>query len=137
MIKTRRIVTRTCVIDYLVVASYAPKCSWRNKVELRMAHLSRVMTGTILPHDTFGSHLQGKKTVDPELEFRNFTTAGQALASCYDGEKLDGYPITAKLVERKGDPEDLYPLPDEEWSVKHCRYGQFRIQVVKHYLLLV
>ena len=38
---------------------------------------------------------------------------------------------------RKGDPEDLYPLPDEEWIVKHCRYGQFRIQVVNNYLLLV
>ena len=62
---------------------------------------------------------------------------GEALASCYDGENFDGYPITAKFVERKGDPEDLYPLPDEEWMVKHCRYGQFRIQVVKHYLLLV
>jgi len=118
-------------IDYLAVASYAPKCSWRNKVELRMSHLSRLMAGTILPHDTFGSHLQGKKTVDPELEFRNFTAAGEALAACYHEEQFDGFPINARYVERKGDPEDSYPLPVEQFMTQHCRQCTYSLEFSK------
>ena len=110
-------------IDYLAVASFAPKCSWRNKVELRMSHLSRLMTGTILPHDTFGSHLRGKVTIDDELEFKNFTAAGEALAEVFKDESFDKHPIVAEFVERKGDPADEYPLLDEAWMVKHCRYA--------------
>lgn len=46
-----------------------------------MAPLSHDLTGIILPHDTFGSHLDSQgKTVDLELEMKNFMAASEVLA---------------------------------------------------------
>ena len=109
-------------IDYLAVGSFAPQCSWLNKVELRMAQLSRLMAGTILRHDIHGSHLRGKVTIDEELEKKSFAAAGNSLAELWIKGKYDGHPINARYVERNGDPEDRYECRDEEWIIKHCRF---------------
>ena len=58
-------------LDLLVEATNAPGLSDFNKAERRMFHLSKQMTGVVLPHDTFGSHLRNGKTVDEELEKKN------------------------------------------------------------------
>ena len=51
-----------------------------NRVERRMAPLSRELAGLILPHRHFGSHLAADgTTVDPELERANFAFAGRML----------------------------------------------------------
>lgn len=51
-----------------------------NAVERRMAPLSRDLTGLILPHAFYGSHLDGQgKTVDEKLEELNFAKAGTVL----------------------------------------------------------
>ena len=43
-----------------------------------MAPLSHDLAGVVLPHDTFGSHLNNKnETVDKELEMKNFAKAGE------------------------------------------------------------
>ena len=62
----------------------APGLSAFNKVERRMYHLSKQLTGVILPHDTFGSHLLNGKTVDSELEKKNFKAAGETLAQIWN-----------------------------------------------------
>ena len=41
------------------------------------------MTGIVLPHDTYGSHLVNGKTVDPELELKNFKAAGEILSELW------------------------------------------------------
>ena len=52
----------------LMVSAHAPGMSAYNYVERRMVLLSKELTGVVLPHNTFGTHLDGKKTIDEELE---------------------------------------------------------------------
>ena len=49
-------------LDALFIATNAPGRSAFNRVERKMAPLSRELLGLIIPHDNFGSHLddQGK-----------------------------------------------------------------------------
>lgn len=67
------------------MASYAPGQSAFNIVERRMSPLSRDLAGLILPYDKFGSHLDpsSHKTVDFDLEKRNFAAAGNILADVW------------------------------------------------------
>jgi len=55
----------------LFIAANAPGHSAFNRVERKMAPLSRELSGLILPHDHYGSHLDKKgDTVDPNLKKR-------------------------------------------------------------------
>uniref|UniRef100_A0A182W7W0 Uncharacterized protein n=1 Tax=Anopheles minimus TaxID=112268 RepID=A0A182W7W0_9DIPT len=47
-------------LDALFVATNAPGRSAFNRVERRMAPLSRELVGLVLPHDHYGSHLDDK-----------------------------------------------------------------------------
>lgn len=44
-------------LDAIFIATNAPGRSAFNRVERRMAPLSRDLAGLVLPHDHFGSHL--------------------------------------------------------------------------------
>ncbi|KAJ6639792.1 hypothetical protein Bhyg_12539 [Pseudolycoriella hygida] len=71
-------------LDALFIATNAPGRSAFKRVERRMAPLSRELSGLILPHEHFGSHLNSKnETVDGELEKRNFQYAGETLAEVW------------------------------------------------------
>lgn len=55
--------------DVFIICTNAPGRSAFNRVERRMAPLSKELAGVILPHDTFGSHLDSQgRTVDVDLE---------------------------------------------------------------------
>lgn len=67
-----------------MVATHAPGQSAYNAVERRMAPLSKDVSGIILPYDAYGNHLdKSGRTVDDELEKRNFAAAGEALAEVW------------------------------------------------------
>ena len=84
-------------IDAIFVFTNAPGLSAYNKVERRMAPLSKDTSGIILPFDTFGSHLNSSnKTIDPVLEEKNFKTAGEILADVWSETIIDNYPVVAK-----------------------------------------
>ena len=51
-------------------------------------------TGLILPHDSFGTHLDSqRRTIDEELEERNFAKAGEILGEVWSELLLDGHPV--------------------------------------------
>jgi hypothetical protein len=95
-------------MDLLVVATHAPGQSAYNPVERRMAPLSRDLSGLILPFDFYGSHLNSSnKTVDFDLEKRNFAYAGRSLAEIWSNSvwefmilKMD-QPIDQNLDNRE------------------------------------
>ena len=61
-----------------------PGLSAYNKVERRMAPLTKDTVGLILPSDSFGTPLINSiKTVDEELEIKNLKTAGEILTSLW------------------------------------------------------
>lgn len=52
-----------------------------NRVERRMSVLSEHLSGLLLNHEACGSHLdQQGRTIDAELEIKNFANAGNVLA---------------------------------------------------------
>lgn len=64
-------------LDAVFVFTNAPGRSAFNRVERRMAPLSRELSGVVLPYDRCGNHLDSSgKTVDPQLERLNFHHAG-------------------------------------------------------------
>ena len=68
-------------LDALILATNAPGHSAFNCVERRMAPLSRELSGLILPHEHFGTHLDADgRTIDEELEKANFSFAGRTLS---------------------------------------------------------
>ena len=64
--------TIKCAIDYFTTqrtATNAPGRSAFNRIDRRMVKFSQELSGIVLPHDKFGSHLNLKgKMTDPELE---------------------------------------------------------------------
>ena len=68
-------------LDAFFLATNAPGRSAFNRVERRMVKLSKELSGVILEHDKFGSHLDAKSvTVGKDLELKNFEYAGRTLA---------------------------------------------------------
>lgn len=57
------------------------------------------MTGVVLPHDTFGSHLHNGQTTDLELEIRNFKAAGQILGELWSNLEIDNHEVRAEYIE--------------------------------------
>ena len=86
-------------LDALFIATNAPGRSAFNRVERRMAPLSRELSGLILSPDHFGSHLDSQgRTVDEEMEKLNFEYAGQTLADIWSQVVIDNFPIVAEYV---------------------------------------
>jgi hypothetical protein len=110
-----------------------PGRSAYNRVERRMAPLSRELSGVILPHDHFGSHLDNSgKTVDEELELKNFAEAGKVLASIWTGVEIDNYPVLASYIPPAASTEtDTVPAAGQKWRAAHVRESQYCLQVVR------
>lgn len=55
-----------------------------------MAPLRRELSGLIIPHDHFGSHLDSNnKTIDENLERNNFEFAGKTLGEVWSNLRID------------------------------------------------
>ena len=71
-----------------------------NPVERRMAPLSHDLAGIVLPHDTFGNHLDNSnKTMDLELEKKNFQAAAEVLAEVWSHTEIDNYKVDCKALK--------------------------------------
>lgn len=76
--------------DAVLVACNAPGRSAFNRVERRMAVLSKALSGIILPYDHYGTHLDTNgNTIDEELEKLNFSYAGKTLAEIWSETVID------------------------------------------------
>ncbi|KAL4719530.1 hypothetical protein ACJJTC_016604 [Scirpophaga incertulas] len=121
-------------LDAVYIPTNAPGRSAFNRVERRMAPLSRELTGVVLKHDNFGSHL-GNKTTDLDLEKRNFESAGTVLSNIWSQLVIDGYPVVAKYImptETRLDVEQAKALKrDAIWYANHVRESQYLLQIVK------
>lgn len=122
-------------LDALFVATNAPGRSCFNRVERRMAPLSHQPTGVILPHDTFGSHLnESRATINKELEKRNFADAGNILAQIWSELVIDGEPVVTEYIDPQDINENSNNLTDswtEEGYCTHVRESQYLLQITK------
>ena len=81
-------------LDAYFFATNAPGRRAFNRVERRMAPLSKELSGLILPHDRYGSHLNDQRlTIDTDLEKNNFAFAGSTLDEIWSQTVVDSHPI--------------------------------------------
>lgn len=117
-------------LDVLLHGVNAAGLSAFNPCERRMAPLSHDLAGVVLPHDTYGSHLDKQgKTVNEELEKKNFHSAAEALALVWSDTVIDGHAVDAKAVAIGQAFEP--PTPDAQWVSRHVQQSRYALQVVK------
>ena len=120
--------------DALFIATNAPGRSAFNRVERKMAPLSKEVTGLILPHDHYGSHLNERgNTIDSELEKTNFKFAGDTLAEIWSQLIVDNFPTVAEYIDPTESElqEQNFMSRDQKWYDVHVRTSQYLTQIVK------
>ena len=121
-------------LDALFIATNAPGRSAFNRVERKMSFLSKELTGLILPHDQYGSHLDAQgKTTDFELEKQNFGFAGKTLGEIWSRLVIDKFPTVAKYIDPDFSevPQDKLELKNQKWYDHHVRVSQYVTQIIK------
>lgn len=121
-------------MDAVFIATNAPGRSAFNRVERRMAPLSKDLAGLIIPHNHDGDHLDTQgRTVDQMLERRNFEYAGRTLAEVWSSTIIDTFPTIAEYI----DPDNSEVMEDElrkvtsDWRKLHVREGHYFLQVLQ------
>ena len=116
-------------LDAFFLAKNAPGRSAFNRVERRIVELSKELSGVILEHNKFSSHLDAKGvTVDKDLELKIFEYAGRTLAEIWSGLVIDGKPIVAEFID---DAPVIVGTKSEEWKACYVRQSQYILQIVK------
>ena len=113
-------------LDLLVVTNSAAGSSAYNAVERRMAPTSKKLCGVALDHQSLGSQLDcNNKTVDVELEKRNFAAAGKTLSEIFSEGLIDAYVCNCKYVHPLSKQERINKFQDydEKWMNKHVTHG--------------
>ena len=118
-------------LDEIFVVTNAPGRSAFNRVERRMAPLSNQLD-LILQHDAFGSHLDNQnRTIDKDLELKNFAHADETLASIWSEMMIDKFPVVAEYIIPTDNP-DLPSNITYDWYLKHVRESQYLLKVNKN-----
>lgn len=121
-------------LDAIFIVTNAPGRSAFNRVERRMAPLSRELTGVVHSRDSFGTHLDSSgRTVDVNLEKDNFKKAGESLAEIWSAVCIDGHEVVAKYIDPNNDTSSVPDLPAEGWYAEHVRESRYLLQVRGNY----
>ena len=118
-------------LDFIWCATNAAGLSAYHFVERRMAPLSSQLSGVVLPHDHFGSHLNNKaETIDTDLEKKNFVKAGEVLCELWNDMTIDGHSVNASF---KNPDEDVrsFDEPSGAWIEAHCLISKYSLQISK------
>ena len=109
-------------LDVYLTGTNAPHYSAYNRVEHRMAPLSRELAGLVLPQDHYGTHLDGSgKTKDAEKEKLNFAKAGTTLAEVWSQLTIDNHDVVAKYIDPTEAAAIIPNEPDARWVANHVR----------------
>ncbi|GBP43606.1 hypothetical protein EVAR_32172_1 [Eumeta japonica] len=110
-------------LDAIFIITNAPGRSCFNRVERRMAPLSHQLSGLVLPYDFFGNHLDDqRRTIDNELELKNFKMAGNILAQIWSKLTIDDKPVGAEYVDPASDNIDKSLVEwTPDWYCRHVR----------------
>ena len=121
---------KTFNLDVLIHGVNASGLSAFNPVERRMAPLSHDLAGLVLPHDSFGNHLDASgRTIHHDLEKQNFFKAAEILSDVWSNTVIDGCTVDAKAMPT-GQERDLDDV-DPTWAKEHVRQSRYCLQVVK------
>lgn len=104
------------------IATNAPGRSAFNRVERRMAPLSRDLAGLIINHQQLGTHLNERgETIDAEVEKKNFEAAGKFLAEIWSETIIDKYPTIASYIPPEKSEINPTEKVTELWKKCQCQ----------------
>lgn len=87
-------------LDAFILVTQAPGQSTYGIVERRLSLLSHDLSGLVLPHNYFGTHLNmSGLTIDADLEKRNFKKTGETLAEVWSMNMIDRQPVVAEYID--------------------------------------
>ena len=88
------------ILNALHISTHVPSLSAYNQIEIRMDPVSKIWSGSLLPHENFGTHLySSRKTINTNLEKHNIKVAGKILANVLKEVVLDNFTVVADYVE--------------------------------------
>lgn len=86
----------------------------------------------MLPHENFGSHLDGQqRTIDKELEKRNFAHAGQVLCDIWYELVMEGHETLVHYINPDDSEIDIPDKVSQEWISQHVQVSQYLLQKIK------
>lgn len=115
----------------MMTITNAPGCSAFNPVERRMFHLSKQITGLILPAEQLGSHLSNGKTIDEELEKKNFQYAGEILCEVWNNLRIDNHEVFEEYISSSPKATLLSYKVDGKFKLNHLLETQYFTVVLK------
>ena len=123
-------------VDYIIAVCDASGLSAYHFIESRMRPLSKELAGVVLPHDTFGSHLDPNGTsIDERKELQHFQRAGKLLADIWSSTTIDGYPVSAEWVDPDERCNEFQSFSDKtlggKWMENHVRISKYCLEIAK------
>ena len=118
-------------LDFIYCVCNASGLSAYHFIERRMAPLSAALAGVVLPHSSFGSHLDDQgNTIDSELELKNFEKASEILCDIWSNITLDGHSVKCYYRSPTDNGREIIP-PSKEWVENHCSISKYCLQITK------
>ncbi|CAF1119590.1 unnamed protein product [Adineta steineri] len=105
-------------LDAFILITQAPGQSIFNSAERRLALLSHDLSGLVLPHNYFGTHLNiSGLTVDAELEKINFKKTGETLAEVWNMNMIDRHQVVAEFIDPPESADDMVRFIDTQFTL--------------------
>lgn len=105
-------------LDAFILITQAPGQSIFNITERRLALLSHDLSGLVLPHNYFGTHLNiSGLTVDGDLEKLNFKRTGEILAEVWNMNMIDKHQVVAEYIDPPESADDMIRFFDIQFTL--------------------
>jgi len=105
-------------LDAFILFTQAPGQSTFNIAERRLALLSHDLSGLVLPHSYFGTHLNlCGLTVDAELEKRNFKKTGDILSEVWNMNLIDLHQVVTEYIDPPSSADDMVRFIDVQFTL--------------------
>mgnify|MGYP001588509784 CR=1 FL=1 len=117
-------------LDFLMVLIPPTGNSAYNPVERRMSPLSHSLRSLVLFLFTHGQHLHGQKTIDVDMERKNFESCQKSLSELRNGTLLQHECVSESITD-SSELDHNYPQLDHQFLMKHYRGGKKMLMIVK------
>lgn len=109
---------KTYNLDAFILVTQAPGQSILSASQRRLALLAQDLTGLVLPHNHFGTHLNiSGLTVDADLEKMNFKKTGDVLADVWSMNMIDRQQILAEYINPPESADDIARFIDTQFTL--------------------
>ncbi len=105
-------------LDAFILVTQAPGQSIFGIAERRLALISHDLSGLVLPHNYFGTHLNiSGLTVDAESEKMNFKRTGEILAEIWNMNMIDRHQVVAEYIDPPESADDMVRFIDAQFTL--------------------